>query len=1165
MRNTHHRFADFLLIMVLLLALLTTLFLTNIGAKSLVSLLNTAKFGLHIEGVKGNVVQGLHLERLVWQDKRNYIALDNVKLKLAKIPYQKKRFNIKRLTAERLDIRLLPQKKKGPAKTTYNIEIPNIPFPVDLYSEHVSLDSLHIYNRKNKEIFSITDMNVHEVAIVDSLLEAQKASAKPQITEYPMSVWLDDVSVDFKQPHAMQGHGKVKYSHIITGQFSGDAKISGTWTNYKAETSFQWKERMLGKSQVTLQLEGDYDGLTLSDMDLKNKAGDLTGQVNLGWFKRFTWDALVSGKHVDLSRIPKAVESNLDMELKTKGGYDFDKKRWFFDNDFLSLDGEVAGFPVRSSGKVSLKNSMLSLHDFDAKSGINRLKLDGQITEPFHFKWDVDARDMSQVLPSYSGSVIGKGELSGTTFAPDAKGKLSVRRLKADDIKLDFAELDFDGKLRNSKLSGYINADLNALAFEDLLVEKAVVNMIGVGESLETFKGSGNIQLSNFQAPKFSNQKAIISFDVKDQKVELSGELNQVQLVNQRISKAKLTGSGRIDNHKLSLNAKSSLGDLQATARGGWFDDRWRGSMNTASLKNTATGDWKLQQRSQLIASANGIQSNEICIARTIGGSGCSSLSWQKDVGTRGKGRLKSLPLKQLQPWLPDALELPGTVSGIFDVKQTPEGVFGSVDLSLPDNRIGVKRSDGDIDYFPYKQGGIKLNLQGNRVKNQSQLVFEGKGRLHSEGVVTTNKNGSSPSIDNNVTLEMKSLAWLQEFFPDLTNLQGSLSTGLHVRGALKDPAITIKSELKNGGFVIPDTGTKLSGINIQMNTQSRNKAKITGSLRAGKGTLNIDGVMNIKQVNDWTADLSLQGKDMLFMNTIEVQSYVSPSLKINATPRVIKVSGTLHVPKTTIKLDEIPKGAVYESEDVIIKGQEEKPKAKHSIRILPNVKITLGKPVTFSGFGLKSNLEGNFFVTQNKGTILSRGTLRIVDGQYRAYGQSMEIEQGVLVFNGPIGNPGLDIRATRSVDDIKVGLNLAGTLQSPKSSIFSDPPQPEDDALSYLLTGQSLSETSGDEAQLLVQAIRTLGINSGSSVLNRLGGSVGLDDVNIITYGDYRQNKLQLGKRLGPRLYIRYITGLFDTFHKVAVDYTISSKWSLEAESGEDQGIDFIYEIESN
>jgi len=307
------------------------------------------------------------------------------------------------------------------------------------------------------------------------------------------------------------------------------------------------------------------------------------------------------------------------------------------------------------------------------------------------------------------------------------------------------------------------------------------------------------------------------------------------------------------------------------------------------------------------------------------------------------------------------------------------------------------------------------------------------------------------------------------------------------------------------------------------------------------------------------------------FMNTHEIQAIASPNLQLTITPQLVTVMGSFNIPKARITLSELPETAIYETDDVVFvkdkNNQAGNTIKEKPLRIQPNVAITLGDDIFFNGFGLKAKLNGKFHVRQNNNTIISRGSIQIKDGQYSAYGQRLKIEHGVLVFNGPISNPGLDIRATRSIDgdDLKVGINLAGTLQKPKSSVFSDPPQSESDAVSYLITGQSLSETSGDQTQLLVQAVRTLGINSGSTLLNRIGGSVGLDDLNIITYADYKKNKLQLGKKLGPKLYIRYITGLFDTFNKIAVDYKLNSKWSLQAESGEAQGVDFIYNIDTH
>ncbi|HIQ07327.1 MAG TPA: hypothetical protein EYH35_02600, partial [Thiotrichaceae bacterium] len=360
---------------------------------------------------------------------------------------------------------------------------------------------------------------------------------------------------------------------------------------------------------------------------------------------------------------------------------------------------------------------------------------------------------------------------------------------------------------------------------------------------------------------------------------------------------------------------------------------------------------------------------------------------------------------------------------------------------------------------------------------------------------------------------------------------------------------------------------THLRNINLLIQTNRPNHASIIGSLRTGGGELDINGSMVIKRLNDWTAKIALRGKNLQFINTQEVTAVVSPNILLKVSPHSASVTGTLHIPSAELQLEDLPETAIYESDDVIFVSDKKNTivKDEKPLQIIPNIHITLGKRINFKGFGLQSRLKGKLHITQNNRIITTQGNLSIINGQYRAYGQSLVIEHGRLVFNGPIGNPGLNIRAIRSVDNYKVGINLAGTLQQPKSSVFSNPALSESDAISYLITGQSLSNNSGDQIQMLVQAIRSLGINSGGSLLNNLGHSIGLDDVNIITFNDYKKSKLQLGKRLGSRLYIRYITGLFDSFHKVALDYKINKSWSVQAEHSENQGIDFIYEIDKD
>jgi translocation and assembly module TamB len=287
-----------------------------------------------------------------------------------------------------------------------------------------------------------------------------------------------------------------------------------------------------------------------------------------------------------------------------------------------------------------------------------------------------------------------------------------------------------------------------------------------------------------------------------------------------------------------------------------------------------------------------------------------------------------------------------------------------------------------------------------------------------------------------------------------------------------------------------------------------------------------------------------------------------------------VAVTGDVVIPQATVNLREIPPSASVRSSDVIIVGRRAAPRPTGvlvkdaPLDIQPNVSITLGDKVKFNGFGLDARLEGKLRVLRTRQDIVAEGVLSVVDGVYKAYGQNLAIERGRLLFNGALDNPGLDVRAVREVvgGDIKVGMALAGTVRKPESTLFSSPQQTQSDTLSYLLTGRAMSGLSGDQSSLLVDAVTQLGVAGGESLVQQLGGSLGLDDVGLNSKsGDISQSELSLGKRLGPRLYVRYIVSLFDSLQRVALTYQVNKRLQVEVKSGIHQSVDLIYKIDTN
>jgi translocation and assembly module TamB len=72
------------------------------------------------------------------------------------------------------------------------------------------------------------------------------------------------------------------------------------------------------------------------------------------------------------------------------------------------------------------------------------------------------------------------------------------------------------------------------------------------------------------------------------------------------------------------------------------------------------------------------------------------------------------------------------------------------------------------------------------------------------------------------------------------------------------------------------------------------------------------------------------------------------------------------------------------------------------------DISTDLGSNFLFSGFGLSSRLAGEVRITaQGRDLPRASGTIRTRSGRFDAYGQKLDIERGVLTFNGLLDNPG--------------------------------------------------------------------------------------------------------------------------------------------------------------
>jgi translocation and assembly module TamB len=113
------------------------------------------------------------------------------------------------------------------------------------------------------------------------------------------------------------------------------------------------------------------------------------------------------------------------------------------------------------------------------------------------------------------------------------------------------------------------------------------------------------------------------------------------------------------------------------------------------------------------------------------------------------------------------------------------------------------------------------------------------------------------------------------------------------------------------------------------------------------------------------------------------------------------------------------------------------------------------------------------------------------------------------------------------------------------------------------LLTGKPLAEASAADAYMLISAVSGLGMDKGPAITEEIARTFHLDELTIKSDDGFEQSSLWVGKYLSPRLFVRYVVGLFDQAFSIGVQYQMTDRLRLEAESGEAQSIDIIYKIE--
>ncbi|MDQ3215285.1 MAG: translocation/assembly module TamB domain-containing protein, partial [Pseudomonadota bacterium] len=233
----------------------------------------------------------------------------------------------------------------------------------------------------------------------------------------------------------------------------------------------------------------------------------------------------------------------------------------------------------------------------------------------------------------------------------------------------------------------------------------------------------------------------------------------------------------------------------------------------------------------------------------------------------------------------------------------------------------------------------------------------------------------------------------------------------------------------------------------------------------------------------------------------------------------------------------------------------------------------------------LEARLDGALDITGRPGQLLAEGNVRTRSGTYQGYGQRLQIERGILTFQGPVENPALNVLAVRSGLPVEVGVSIGGTAARPIVRLYSDPSMSDVEKLNWLVLGRppGASGDGGQERALLSAAASALFAGQGDSASANLMRSVGIDEISLrpgqdsssilpreTVAGTLRSatgttaasDFIAIGKRLNDDLYLTLEQAISGAATYVALNYQINRRLSLIGRAGTTTALDLVYSI---
>jgi translocation and assembly module TamB len=381
----------------------------------------------------------------------------------------------------------------------------------------------------------------------------------------------------------------------------------------------------------------------------------------------------------------------------------------------------------------------------------------------------------------------------------------------------------------------------------------------------------------------------------------------------------------------------------------------------------------------------------------------------------------------------------------------------------------------------------------------------------------------------------------------EVFDLSGPIAVGADISGRLVDPQI--RGSLKADGARLESavTGTVIEKLQAQGRFAGPKLvlSGISGST-PGAGTISGSGTVDFSG-GKAGLDLKFDATRARLLARDDIAATVTGPLAIRSSGEGGTISGKLRLNSGRFTLGRASAAASVPKLQVRNVGQD----ADMTIEVeqLEPWKLDIdlaGDDLTVRGLGIDSRWTTDIKIG---GTVVAprfTGRADLDRGEYEFAGRSFRLARGVIRFRGETPpDPLLDIRAEAQVQGLDAAILVTGTGLKPEIRFASVPQLPQDELLSRLLFGTSITNLSAPEALQLASAVAALQSGSGNlDPINAVRRAVGLDRLRILPadVATGQKTAISAGKYVGRKIFVEVITD-GQGYSATRVEYQVS-RW---------------------